>query len=121
MRNAITFIKFGRKKEADQVEKRLKKFAEMTGYKVVWHERLQLIAPKSPSDLIIINILNNLHFRDIKVDAIIVPRYDHIHRKFTETAKLIKTLSHYGVRIISVEETIDEKDPIFTEKYYPVK
>lgn len=121
MRNAITFIKFGRKKEADQVEKRLKKFAEMTGYKVVWHERLLLIAPKSPSDLIIINTLNNLHFRDINVDAIIVPRYDHIHRKFNETAKLIKTLSHYGVRIISIEETIDENDPIFTEKYFPVK
>ncbi len=119
MKNAITFIKFGRKKEADQLEKRLNKFAEMNGFEVVWQERLHQIAPKSPSDLIIINTLNNLHLRDIKVDAIIVPRYDHIHRKFTETAKLIKTLGHYGVRIISVEETVDDNDPIFTEAYYP--
>ncbi len=121
MRNAITFIKFGRKKEADQLEKRLKKYAELNGFEVVWHKRLHLIAPKSPADEIIINTLNDLHFQDIKVDAIIVPRYDHIHRKFTETAKLLKTLGHYGVRIISVEETLDENDPIFTEKYYPVK
>ncbi len=82
---------------------------------------MHLIAPKSPVDEIIINILNNIHFQDIKVDVIIVPRYDHIHRKFTETAKLIKTLSHYGVSIISLEETVDDNDPIFTEKYYPVK
>jgi DNA invertase Pin-like site-specific DNA recombinase len=121
MKNAITFIKFGRKKEADQVEKRLKTYAEMNGFEVVWQQRRHWNAPKSPSEEIIINTLNDLHFKDIKVDVIIVPRYDHIHRKFTETAKLIKTLGHYGVRIISVEETIDENDPIFTEKYYPVK
>jgi len=118
MRNAITFIKFGRKKEADQIEKRLKKYAELNGFKVVWQERLHLITPRSPSDEIIITTLNNLHFQDIKVDVVIVPRYDHIHKQFTETARLIKTLDYYGVRIISVEETVDDNDPLFTEIYY---
>ena len=121
MKNAITLIRFGRKKEAVQLENRLKSYVEQTGYNIVWHERLQIIAPKRPVDEIIINILNNQHFQNIKVDVIIVVRYDHIHRKFTETAKLIKTLSHYGVGIISLEETVDDNDPIFTEKYYPVK
>jgi DNA invertase Pin-like site-specific DNA recombinase len=121
MKNAITLIRFGRKKESDQLEKSLKSYAELTGYNVVWHERLRIIAPKRPVDEIIINILNNIQFQEIKVDAIIVVRYDHIHRKFTETAKLIKTLSHYGVSIISLEETVDDNDPIFTEKYNPVK
>jgi hypothetical protein len=121
MKNAITLIRFGKKKEAEQLEKRLKSYAEMAGYNVVWHERLHLIAPKCPVDEIIINTLNDLHFQDIKVDAIIVVRYDHIHRKFTQTAKLIKTLSHYGVRIISIEETVDENDPLLTEIYYPIQ
>lgn len=119
MKNAITFMKFGKEKEANQMEKRLKKYAEIKGYDVVWQERLHLIAPKSPADEIIIKTLNNLQQQDIKVDAILVPRYDHIHRKFSETAKLIKTLSHYRVRIISIEETVDDDDPIFTEVYYP--
>ena len=119
MKNAIIFIRFGRKKEAEQLEKRLKSYAELTGYNVVWHEHLHLITPKRPIDEVIINILNNLQCQGIKVDAILVVRYDHIHRKFIQTAKLIKTLSHYGVRIISIEETVDENDPLFTEIYYP--
>lgn len=118
MKNAITFIRFGKKKEADQLEKRLKTYAEMAGYNVVWQERLHLIAPNSPADEIIINTLNNMHFQGIKVDAILVVRYDHIHRKFIQTAKLIKNLSHYGVSIISIEETVDENDPLFTKIYY---
>lgn len=121
MKNAITLIRFGRKKEAVQLEKRLKSYAEQTGYNVVWHEHLHLIAPKRPVDEVIINILNNLNFPVIKVDAIIVVRYNHIHRKFTQTAKLIKVLSYCGVRIISVEETVGENDPIFNQIYYPIK
>jgi hypothetical protein len=119
MKNAITFVRFFRKKEADQLENNLKAYADATGYNVVWRERHHYITTKIPADVIIINTLNNIHFKDIKVDAIIVVRYDHIHRKFTQTAKLIKTLSHYGVRIVSVEETVDENDPLFTEIYFP--
>lgn len=119
MINAITFVRFFRKKEADQLENRLKAYADATGYNVVWRERLHYITTKSTADEIIINTLKNIHFKDIKVDAIIVVRYDHIHRKFTQTDKLIKTLSHYGVRIISIEETVDESDPLFTEIYFP--
>lgn len=121
MKNAITFIRFGKKKEAEQLEKGLKSYAEMAGYNVVWHERLHVIAPKQPVDEIILNTMNDLHSRGVKVDVIIVVRYDHIHRKFTQTAKLIKTLSHYGVRIISIEETVDENDPLLTEIYYPIQ
>jgi DNA invertase Pin-like site-specific DNA recombinase len=121
MKNAITLIRFGRKKEADQLEKSLKSYAELTGYKVVWHERMHIITPKKPIDEVIINILNNLNLQDIKVDAIIVVRYDHIRRKFTQTAKLIKELSYCGVRVISVEETVGENDPIFNQIYYPIK
>lgn len=117
----MTFIRFSRKKEYEELECRLKSYAEMAGYSVVWQECLRLITPKSPVDEIIINTLNDLHFQDIKVDAIIVVRYDHIHRKFTQTAKLIKTLSHYGVRIISIEETVDENDPLLIEIYYPIQ
>ena len=121
MKKAITFIRFFRKKEVDQLENRLKLHAQVTGYKVVWQERLHLIAPNQSVDEIILNTMNDLHSRGIKVDAIIVVRYSHIHRKFKQTAKLIKNLSHYGVRIISVEETVDENDPLFTEIYYPAQ
>lgn len=121
MKNAITFIRFFRKKEADQLENRLNLHAQVTGYKVVWQERLHVIEPKQPVDEIILNTINDLHYQDVKVDAILVVRYDHIHRKFTQTAKLIKTLSYYGVRIISIEETVDENDPLFTEIYYPAQ
>jgi DNA invertase Pin-like site-specific DNA recombinase len=119
MKNAITFVRFFRKKEADQLENRLKAYADATGYDVVWHERVFYLSPKSSVDEIIIKTLNNQHYQGVKVDAILVVRYDHIHRKFTQTAKLIKTISHYGVRIVSVEETVDENDPLFTEIYFP--
>lgn len=119
MKNAITFVRFFRKKEADQLENRLKTYSDATGYDVVWHERVFYLSPKSSVDEIIIKTLNNQHYQGVKVDAILVVRYDHIHRKFTQTAKLIKTLSHYGVRIVSVEETVDENDPLFTEIYFP--
>ncbi|MBL7754294.1 MAG: recombinase family protein [Chitinophagaceae bacterium] len=119
MINAITFVRFFRKKEADQLENRLKAYADVTGYNVVWHERLHYITTKSSADEIIIKTLNNQHYQGVKVDAILVVRYHHIHRKFTQTAKLIKTISHYGVRIISIEETVDENDPLFTEIYFP--
>jgi|GEM_PF-6414804 len=119
MKNAITFVRFSRKKEADQLENRLKEYADATGYDVVWHERVFYLSPKSSVDEIIIKTLNNQHYQGVKVDAILVVRYDHIHRKFTQTAKLIKIISHYGVRIVSVEETVDENDPLFTEIYFP--
>ena len=118
MKYAMTFIRFSRKKEYEELECRLKSYAEMAGYSVVWQECLRLITSKIPVDEIIINTLNDLCFQDIKVDAILVVRYDHIHRKFTQTAKLIKSLSHYGVRIISIEETVDENDLLFTDIYY---
>jgi DNA invertase Pin-like site-specific DNA recombinase len=121
MKKAITFIRFDKIKEVKEVEKRLKMYAEMNIINIVWQVKLQLILSKRPADKIIIQTLNNLKQQEINVDVILVLRYDQINKKFTQTAKLIKKLSHYGVRIISIQETLDENDPIFTKKYYSNK
>jgi DNA invertase Pin-like site-specific DNA recombinase len=121
MRNAITYTRCSNIREARRLKSQLKAYAKKVGYKVVQHIEMPPIGPRKQSDDKLMMVLNELLFRDIKVDAIITTRYEHLHTRFTDTLSLIKNLSHYNVRIISIEETLCEDDPIFKEVYYPVK
>lgn len=120
MKNAVTFARCSNIKEARSSKRRLKEYSIQAGYKVVQHIVMPPVGPRGQATEKVMLVLNELLFRDIKVDAIITKRYDHLHTRFIDTLSLIKNLSHYNVRIISIEETLDDDDPIFTEVYYPI-
>jgi hypothetical protein len=120
MKNAVTFARCSNIKEAQSSKRRLKEYSIQAGYKVVQHIVMPPFGPRGQATEKVMLVLNELLFRDIKVDAIITKRYDHLHTRFIDTLSLIKNLSHYNVRIISIEETLDDDDPIFTEVYYPI-
>jgi DNA invertase Pin-like site-specific DNA recombinase len=58
----------------------------------------------------------NEHPNEVKY--IITLRYDRILNDFRQTSKLMKRLSPLGIKIISIEETIAENDPMLNEKYF---
>ncbi len=120
MKNAVTFARCSNIKEARSLKSQLKDYSNKAGYKVVQHIVMPPVGPRGQATEKVILVLNELLFRDIKVDAIITKRYDHLHARFTDTLSLIKNLSHYNVRVISIEETLDDNDPIFKEVYYPI-
>jgi DNA invertase Pin-like site-specific DNA recombinase len=121
MKNAVTFTRCSTIREARSSKSQLKAYSKKAGYKVVQHIAMPPIGPREQSDEKLMMVLNDLLFRGIKVDAIITTRYDHLHTRFNDTLTLIKNLSHYNIRIISVEETLDDNDPIFKEVYYPIE
>jgi len=121
MKNAVTFTRCSTIREARGSKSKLKAYSKKAGYKVVQHIVMPPVGPRGQATAKVMLVLNELHFRDVKVDAIITTRYDHLHTKFTDTLSLIKNLSHYNVRVISVEETLDDNDPLFTEIYYPAQ
>jgi hypothetical protein len=118
MKNIVTFIRFTSKKELKRIEKRLIENAKIYGFDIV--HGIQVDYENSVS-MNLIEALNELLQENIRVEAIMVERYNHLHTYFFETAELIKKLSHFGVRIISIEETVDENDPLFTQIYHPLK
>ena len=120
MKYAVTFARCSNIKEARSSKRRLKEYSIQAGYKVVQHIVMPPVGPRGQATEKVMLVLNELLFRDIKVNAIITTRYDHLHTRFIDTLSLIKNLSHCNVRIISIQETLDDDDPIFTEVYYPI-
>lgn len=118
MKNIVTFIRFSNIKELKRIEKRLIGFAKTYGFDIVHGIQVDF---ENSGSMNLIETMNGLLQENIEVEAIIVERYNHLHADFLETAKLIKKLSHFGVRIISIEETVDENDPLFTVIYHPIK
>jgi DNA invertase Pin-like site-specific DNA recombinase len=118
MRNIVTFIRFSNIRELKKIEKRLIEKARIYGYKVVHTIQVDSTDYDNSTSVKLFETLIDLQQENIKVDAIMVQRYDHLHVEFLDTVELIKKLSHLGVRIISIEETVDENDTLFTEKYY---
>jgi DNA invertase Pin-like site-specific DNA recombinase len=53
-----------------------------------------------------------------EVNLILVCTYDRILDDFHNTAKLMRRLKIKGIRILSIQETIPDSDPIHTEKYF---
>ena len=118
MKNIVTFIRFSNIKELKRIEKRLIEFAKTYGFDIVLGIQVDF---ENSASMNLIETMNGLLRANIEVEAIIVERYNHLHADFLETAELIKKLSRLGVRIISIEETIDETDPLFTQIYHPLK
>ena len=121
MRNIVTFIRFSNIKELKKIENRLIEKAQIYGYEIVYTIQVDSTDYDYSTSVKLFESLIDLHQGNIKVDAIMVERYDHLHTDFLETVELIKKLSRLGVRIISIEETIDETDPLFTQIYHPLK
>lgn len=118
MKNIVTFIRFSNIKELKRIEKRLIEFAKTYGFDIVYGIQVDF---ENSASINLIETMNGLLRANIEVEAIIVERYNHLHADFLETAELIKKLSRLGIRIISIEETIDENDPLFTQIYHPLK
>lgn len=121
MRNLVTFIRFSNIKELKKIENLLIEKARIYGYEIVHTIQVDSIDYEYPTSVKLIQSLSDLHQKKIKVSAIMVERYDHLHTDFLETVELIKKLSPLGVRIISIQETVNENDPLFTEMYHPIK
>ena len=121
MRNLVTFIRFSNIKELKKIEKRLIEKARMYGYEVVHTIQVDSTDYDNSTSVKLFESLSDLHHEKIKVSAIMVARYDHLHADFLDTVELIKKLSHLGVRIISIEETVDENDILFTAIYHSIK
>ena len=121
MKNLVTFIRFSNIKELKKIEKRLIEKARIYGYEVVHTIQVDSTDYDNSTSVKLIESLIGLHQENIKVDAIMVERYDHLHVDFFDTVEFIKKLSRLSVRIISIEETIDETDPLFTHIYHPLK
>ena len=121
MRNIVTFIRFSNIKELKKIENRLIEKAQIYGYEIVYTIQVDSTDYDYSTSVKLFESLIDLHQGNIKVDAIMVECYDHLHTDFLETVELIKKLSPLGVRIISIEETIDETDPLFTQIYHPLK
>lgn len=120
MKNSITLTRCSNIREARSSKSQLMAYSKKAGYKVAQHIEIPPIGSRGQTDEKLMMVLNELLYKGIKVDAIITTRYDHLHARFADTLSLIKNLSYYNVRIISVEETLYEDDPIFKEVYYPV-
>jgi len=118
MKNIVTFIRFSNIKELKRIEKRLIEYAKTYRFDIVHGIQVDF---ENSASMNLIETLNELLQENIKVEAIIVERYNHLHGDFLETAGLIKKLSRLGVRIISIDETLDETDPLFTVIYHPIK
>ena len=121
MRNLVTFIRFSNIKELKKIEKRLIEKAQIYGYEIVHTIQVDSIDYEYPTSVKLIQSLSDLHQKKIKVSAIMVERYDHLHTDFLETVELIKKISTLGVRIISIQETVDENDILFTAIYHSIK
>jgi DNA invertase Pin-like site-specific DNA recombinase len=117
MRNLVTFIRFSNIKELKKIEKRLIEKAQIYGYEIVHAIQVDSTDYDYSTSVKLFESLSDLHQKKIKVSAIMVERYDHLHTDFLETAELIKKISPLGVRVISVEETVGENDPIFNQIY----
>ena len=121
MRTIVTFIRFSNIRELKKIEKRLIEKARIYGYKVVHTIQVDSTDYDNSTSVKLFESLSDLHHEKIKVSAIMVERYDHLHVEFLDTVELIKKLSHLGVRIISIEETVDENDILFTAIYHSIK
>ena len=121
MRNLVTFIRFSNIKELKKIENLLIEKAQIYGYEIVHTIQVDSIDYEYPTSVKLIQSLSDLHQKKIKVSAIMVERYDHLHTDFLETVELIKKISPLGVRIISIQETVDENDILFTAIYHSIK
>ena len=121
MRNLVTFIRFSNIKELKKIENLLIEKAQIYGYEIVHTIQVDSIDYEYPTSVKLIQSLSDLHQKKIKVSAIMVERYDHLHTDFLETVELIKKISPLGVRIISIQETVDDNDILFTAIYHSIK
>lgn len=121
MRNLVSFIRFSNIKELKKIENILIEKSQIYGYEIVHTIQVDSTDYDYSTSVKLFELLSDLHQGNIKVDAIMVERYDHLHTDFLETVELIKKLSPLGVCIISIQETVNENDPLFTEMYHPIK
>jgi DNA invertase Pin-like site-specific DNA recombinase len=119
MKNALTLIRSSNIKELKKIEKRLLCYAQCKGFKVVGNIQIPRNVLQNLTGGKIVKSINLLQSRNIELDAVITARYTQLHRSFSQTLSLIRFLSKYDIQIISIEETLDMDDPIFTEIYYP--
>ena len=103
MRNLVTFIRFSNIKELKKIENLLIEKARIYGYEIVHTIQVDSIDYEYPTSVKLIQSLSDLHQKKIKVSAIMVERYDHLHTDFLETVELIKKLESRNFTVIPLE------------------